>query len=125
MEIAGVIMMESIYPTLVNAKDASIDPSDVTFTNSLNYSTRTRILDSLKQGHEAFKSHLIRSGSELTPSVLIRAEEPWPSLKGKFEMPTMLGWNEDGLDIVQQVSSTPGHHYSIFEETNVRRPLDA
>jgi hypothetical protein len=121
LEVKGVVMMESIYPPLVSGQEGAIDPTDVALGNNINPAARSRILKSLNEGHEAVKAHLIQTGSELTATVLIKAEDPWPSLRGKFEMPEKLGWDDDGLDIVKHVYSTPGHHYSIFDEVNVSK----
>lgn len=134
IKVEGLVMVESIFPRTITAANISIDKKDIKFPLGTPIKTRQKMIKHIIEATDMVKSYKLptwANGSEsdssmdslpmptAPPTVLLRAQNPVPSRK-TMAVPPMLGWDEYDCDLVRAVYEIPGHHFSIFDTTNVR-----
>ncbi|CRG90800.1 hypothetical protein PISL3812_07845 [Talaromyces islandicus] len=133
IKVEGLVMIESIFPRTITTANISIDKKDINFPLGTPIKTRQRMIKSIIEATDMVKSYNLpiwSNGGEsdssmdsihiptAPPTVLLRAKNPVPSRKSMV-VPHMLGWDQYEYDLVKAVYEIPGHHFSIFDTTNI------
>ena len=125
INVVGTVMIESVYPGLLNRQQITVEAQDLCLTGKMSLMDQKRAANLIFDATQVAKSYLSTSweGSAVPPAplMLVKARDPVPSRKDT-PVPEMLGWDELGDQWITTMYEVPGHHFSIFQEQNVREP---
>lgn len=127
-------MIESIFPQAINAANIHLELRDLNIGRDIPAHVRQKMIKHIKDATATVKrynlpvwANLSQSDSSMEslvmpsppPTILMRARDAVPSRKGTL-IPNLLGWDQYECDLVKAVYEIPGHHFSIFDSSNVR-----
>ncbi|KAH7371924.1 Alpha/Beta hydrolase protein [Pyrenochaeta sp. MPI-SDFR-AT-0127] len=145
INVIGVVMIESIFPGLLNEQNITVEPQDLCFKGTVSFFEQRKAAKLILEATSVAKSYVsamwtpdVPRHSELghrkiasnsgalrkanlnppAPLVLVKARDPVPSRQNTV-IPPMLGWDHLGDRWITVAYTVPGHHFSIFEDENV------
>jgi len=120
INVVGLVMIECIYPRAIQANMFNLQDIDA---GGIKSQLREKVVAGIMETVKTLMAWELPewTTSEPPPAALFRAESSVPSWSGEIT-PRLLGWDQYANSIFKAVYNIPGHHFNIFNSTNVSQP---